>query len=233
MKVLTHNQAKELAKLRESKKARHDAQEVLVLGKKICQELPQGLVKQVYSSEKNKTHCYTSDSLMQKLWGLKHPEGFAAKVKMPPYQLPKAKERWLILDTINDPGNLGTLIRSALGFGFDGVFLIGGCDPYNEKSLRAAKGATFKLKLGQGSAQDLLLLSEELNWPLLAADAKGKPIKKIQAPKHFALIMGSESHGLTPELAQAATLVAVPIKNLESLNVAIAGALLMYELQNG
>jgi TrmH family RNA methyltransferase len=97
--------------------------------------------------------------VFKKISGFEEPDGWAAIVPRPTEQSLQSKETILILDQIRDPGNLGTLWRTALGLGWQGVWLTPGCaDPFNDKALRAAQGATFSL------AFERILPEEILRW---------------------------------------------------------------------
>src|SRR5262249_55947302 len=115
-----------------------------------------------------------TQGVMQKISGLVHFEGLLAEMDMPtPYSL-KNMRYILVLESINDPGNLGTLLRTALALGWEGAFLVGdGCDPYNEKTLRAARGACLSLPWRRGSWEELKALSSQNSLRPLVADLDG------------------------------------------------------------
>jgi TrmH family RNA methyltransferase len=162
--------------------------------------------------------------MIERVSSLKKSEGIIAEVSMPRYTSLKDKKKLIAFDNIQDPGNLGTLIRSALAFGFDGaIFLNNTCDPFNDKALRAARGSTFKIALQKDSLDDLK------DFPLLIADIKGKNPEDVKSLDKFILLMGNEAHG--PSKAYKGTKISLPMKEgVESLNVAIAGSILMYLL---
>lgn len=238
---LQHPIVKHLVKLRQNRAYRYEQKTVLISGIKLIRELSQKfsfkniLVEKTYRplfSYKAQQTSTTSLAILEKITGLEAPEPIAAEICMPIFQDVKSSKRLLILDRVVDPGNLGTLLRTALAFDWS-VFLVEGCvDLYNDKALRAAKGATFFLKLAQGDLIDLQNLLKKGSFHIYAADAKGDKIKKILSEKPIALALGNESHGLSPFIMQHAQKIAIPIKKpVESLNVAIAGAIFMYLLQ--
>lgn len=238
---LQHPLVKHLVKLRQNRAYRYEQKTVLISGIKLIRELSQKfsfktiLVEKTYRplfSYKAQQTSTTSLAILEKITGLEAPEPIAAEICMPIFQDVKSSKRLLILDRVVDPGNLGTLLRTALAFDW-AVFLVEGCvDLYNDKALRAAKGSTFFLKLAQGDLIDLQSLLKEGLFHIYAADAKGGPIKKTLSEKPIALALGNESHGLSPFIMQHAQKIAIPIKKpVESLNVAIAGAIFMYLLQ--
>ncbi|XP_058069426.1 uncharacterized protein LOC131218714 isoform X1 [Magnolia sinica] len=152
--------------------------------------------------------------------------------------------RILVLDGIQDPGNLGTLLRSAMAFRWDGVFLLPGCcDPFNDKALRAARGASFQLPIVSGKWAHLKSLKhkfqmkmlaghpdddEERNGPLLLS----RELADVLAGGPLCLVLGSEGRGLSEESMQACELVSIPMAGeFESLNVSVAGGIFLFMLQ--
>lgn len=238
---LQHPLVKHLVKLRKNRIYRYEQRTVLISGIKLICELSQKfffkniLLEKTYQPSfpyKAQQTYTTSLAILEKITGLETPEPIAAEICMPIFQDLKSSKRLLILDRVVDPGNLGTLLRTALAFDWD-VFLLEGCvDLYNDKALRAAKCATFFLNLIQGNLVDLWNLLKKESFCIYAADAKGDKIQKNLSEKPIALALGNESHGLSPFIIQQAKKIAIPIqKPVESLNVAIAGAIFMYLLQ--
>ncbi len=142
----------------------------------------------------------------------------------------------LILDGIQDPGNVGTLLRSALAFGFGGALLISGGDPYNAKAVRASAGACFKLPLLRFQRENAVKILEKVlarGFHLVVAAAhNGEPLSKAFLPAKPALIMGAEVEGISDQVMKfphSAVSIALSSQS-ESLNVAAAGAVLMYEI---
>jgi RNA methyltransferase, TrmH family len=152
----------------------------------------------------------------------------------------EGKERVLVLDGVQDPGNVGTLIRAAAALGMDRVLsLTGTADPWGTKAVRASVGLVFRVPVhGIG-------IGEALEWlrarglPLLVADAGGEDVRRAELPRGreggFALLVGNEGAGPREESREAAdAVVALPLApGVESLNVAVAGALLMWALGPG
>jgi RNA methyltransferase, TrmH family len=139
----------------------------------------------------------------------------------------------LVLDGVQDPGNLGTLIRAAEAFGAAGVVaLTGTVDPWNPKVVRAAAGSSFRLPVVRAEAAELLPRLRAAGLALVAADVAGRPVEGWDPPRRVALVLGNEGAGLSPAVRAAAdAVVAIPIDGpTESLNVAIAGGILLYLL---
>jgi TrmH family RNA methyltransferase len=127
----------------------------------------------------------------------------------------------IALDGVQDPGNVGTIVRLAAAFDAGGVVLLPGtADAYSPKSIRASAGAILTVPVVSMSHEDLS------SWPLFAADANGEA---IDPPARGAVIVfGSEGSGVSPEIAERATKIAIPMsKRIESLNVASSAAILL------
>lgn len=141
----------------------------------------------------------------------------------------------LLLDEVQDPGNLGTLIRSADAAGFEGVIIgKGSVDLYNPKALRSAQGSHFHLPVIHGDLFEWLSTFENKKIPVYgtALDSRAIPFRELSVPKSFVLIVGNEGSGVNPELLSRTTEnLYIPIKGkAESLNVAIAASILMFAL---
>ncbi|KAJ6840040.1 spoU rRNA Methylase family protein [Iris pallida] len=153
--------------------------------------------------------------------------------------------RILVLDGIQDPGNLGTLLRSALALKWDGVFLLPGCcDPFNEKVLRAARGASFQLPLVYGNWSHLNSMRSRFQMKMLAGHpennseglTKTSSLSRALADsllgEPLCLVLGSEGNGLSEQTLQCCELVSIAMAGLfESLNVSVAGGIFLYMLQ--
>jgi len=148
----------------------------------------------------------------------------------------KPSGRILFAEELQDPGNVGTLLRTAAAFGFDGAVLAGaGADPWGPKALRAAMGATFRIKVWErpDTAEALAELADS-GIPLYSAALQGdtETVGKLRFPSSFALAIGNEGHGLgTATLAASEKILRIPMApGAESLNAAAAAAVLMWEV---
>lgn len=138
----------------------------------------------------------------------------------------------LVLDAVQDPGNFGTLARTAEALGAVGlVALPGTVDPWNPKSVRAAMGSTFRLPVVEAGWDDLAPWLAERDVRTLAAVVGGEPLSEPR-PRRAALVLGNEGAGVGDETrARADRGVGIPLRGrAESLNVAAAGAILLHEL---
>lgn len=138
----------------------------------------------------------------------------------------------LVLDAVQDPGNLGTLARTAEALGAAGlVALPGTVDAWNPKTVRAAMGSTFRLPVVPADWETLSAWLSSRGFTTLAAAAGGEPLPDPR-PSRAALVLGNEGAGISDDTrARADRVVGIPLRGrAESLNVAAAGAILLYEL---
>jgi TrmH family RNA methyltransferase len=232
---LQHPLVKYLVKLRQDKDFREQEKAVLVSGTKLVSELSPVkilIADREFPGIDAEEIVIALPEIIKKITGLQNPEGVAAVVPLPHFADLSRSKKLVVLDGLSDPGNVGTLLRTALALGWDGAFLTtGSSDPFNEKAVRAAKGATFRLPLCLGSWDELsLLLSDRA---VFVADAQGEPIKRGVQNKKIGLILGNEARGLSPQAKKTGNPVSIPMSpKMESLNVASAGAILMYALRD-
>ncbi|MBU1093313.1 MAG: RNA methyltransferase [Firmicutes bacterium] len=141
-------------------------------------------------------------------------------------------DKILVLDDVQDPDNVGALLRSASAFGFVHVIAsLKTADLYNEKVIRASKGAFFDVYVERRPLYEALVELKALDYQLIYADAHETGIP--QKHKKTALIMGNEGHGIHDEIKNICDgAVCIPTQNVESLNVSVAGGILMYEWRN-
>ena len=138
----------------------------------------------------------------------------------------------LVLDGVQDPGNVGTLIRAAATFGVAGVIALDGTvDPYGTKAVRAAAGAVFRTRVLMAS-WDEIESDLRARGPLLIADMDGSDVASLAPQGEWALVVGSEGAGPRASVREAAAgAVGVPMPGgAESLNAGVAGAILLYVL---
>lgn len=142
---------------------------------------------------------------------------------------------YLFLDAVQDPGNVGTMIRTADSLGFSGVVLgVGTVDVYNEKTLRSAQGSHFHIDVWQGELEEWMDVFQAEKYPVYgtALDEKAVSIPQFTPPSTFALIMGSEGSGVGKKLLERTDAnLYIPMRGqAESLNVAVAAGIVMYQL---
>lgn len=142
--------------------------------------------------------------------------------------------RLLILDNIQDPGNLGTIIRSAVAFHIDTILLSNDTvDLYNSKVIRASQGMLFWANIQKVDIKQAILDLKKNGYQVYSTNVKnGKSIKNVENLEKFAIIMGNEGAGVKEEIASLADeYLYIPMhKDCESLNVAVATSIILYEL---
>jgi len=177
-----------------------------------------------------------SDAVAKKLSGTKTPQGIYAVVE---YMLKDLKEIRPerssvipVLDRIQDPGNLGTIIRTADAFDYRKIILLEGtCSPFNQKAIRSSSGSIFHLEIALSTAEQLSTWAKKHALRLIIMDPGAKtPLHKIK-PENGLLIFGNEAGGISPFLKEHANeRVCIETHGkAESLNVSIAAALVLYE----
>lgn len=171
-----------------------------------------------------------NEKLNQSYSELSTPSGITAIYQMRGREL--SDDSVVYLDGVSDPGNLGTIMRSALAFGLENLVLSKECaDIYNAKTIAAAKDAIFKLKIIEDREGAWL---KECSLPILATSShEGALLGEFKLMSKFCLVLGSESHGVSKEIMERADQkIKIAISNkIESLNVATAAAILFYELK--
>ena len=160
------------------------------------------------------------------------PQGMLGVFPLVSLPLPPSPRLLVILDSLRDPGNLGTLMRTSLAANVDGLLLSpGSVDPFSPKVVRSAAGAHFKLPVHNATWSEIADMTQDL--PLLLAEMeKGPSLWETDLTGPVGIILGSEAHGPGPEARElASTSVHIPISSsIESLNAAVAGAVLLFEI---
>jgi RNA methyltransferase, TrmH family len=166
------------------------------------------------------------------------PQGILAIGVVPDQKLddiPRAEPlRLLILDALQDPGNVGTILRTAAALGVTATFsLPGTVDLWNAKVVRSAMGAHFHHPCLNGTWDELDSFRAEHAVEVWASDVHGEPLKGLEPPPRLALVVGNEGSGLSSSSrTRADRFVALPIAStVDSLNVAVAAGILLYELR--
>ncbi len=177
------------------------------------------------------------DRALAALADTEHPQGVIAVVQPPRWTLddlrPGPRGAVLVLDAVQDPGNVGALARTALGLGAAGlVALPGTADLTNPKALRGSMGALFRLPSAPADVPALLAWAARSGVAIWTSSVDGSPVGSVARRGPVALVVGNEGAGIQPALARAAdAAVAVPLAGpVESLNVAVAAGILLYEV---
>ncbi len=210
-----------------------------ILFKESAENLAERLLPQIGA---NVETLLVSDSLFDGIVPSETPQGVAALVRMKEFSIEDVIERLqvgpvVVLVGLQDPGNLGTIIRSAEAFGSAGVVLgEGTVSPFNSKVIRASAGSLFRLPVvlakAAGAVEEVSSKLRKASVRLIATSShKGTPIDQAQLTGSCAVFIGSEGSGLPRGLmAQVDELVAIPhSQQVESLNAGVAGSVVLYE----
>ena len=165
------------------------------------------------------------------------PQGMLALCALPDMAAPArlSPGRYVVLDGVQDPGNVGAVLRTADAFGCTGALLLPGCaDPYGPKTLRAAMGAVFRTQPVSMTRQQAIAACREAHIPLLATAMSADAVDLRQADLcNAAVVIGSEGQGICPELfAAAEQKIIIPMSpRCESLNAAVAATIVLWQMK--
>ena len=173
------------------------------------------------------------DRAFARLSDLETPSGLLAVFDLPEHDLAAILARRgpvLLLAGVGDPGNAGTLVRSAEAFGAAGVlFGRGGADPFAPKVVRAAMGSTFRLPVSTVDPDEILAAARAAGRPIVAADVDGEALDAVGVPPGAVIAVGNERRGVRDWLPSWDRAVRIPQRTAtESLNAAVAGSIVLY-----
>lgn len=177
-------------------------------------------------------NCVTvSDDIFKYLSEEKTPQGVLATVKIPKNELIAPQNPCLLLEGIQDPGNMGTILRTANAGGYSEIYLIDCVDPFSQKSVRASMSGIFFVTLRFGSREEVLSVLS--GTPIICADIGGENIFSFNPPQKFCLCIGNEGNGLSGEIINKAYYtVKIPMnETCESLNAGVSAGIAMYLLK--
>lgn len=251
----SNEKVKQLRKLVKSSKERMEKGLYIVEGIRMFREIPDSLLVEAYVSEgaleKYKVDvslellelrdCHVlSDSVFQTISDTKSPQGILAVVRMRDYTFEDICGHTdkcpflLVAERLQDPGNLGTIIRSAEAAGVTGIILSNGCaDIYNPKTVRSTMGSLFRMPVyvSENLKEDINLLHKN-NIKIYGAHLKGESMYRADFTKPSAFLIGNEGNGLSEDIVSAADeLISIPMKGgVESLNAAVSASVICYEV---
>ena len=197
----------------------------LIEGKRLLEEaIHLGLVVDAYSLDDS--YQKVSPHVMKKLADSHIPDVLAI-IKKP--HLKEVSGNFIVCENIQDPGNLGTLMRSAEAFGFLDVITIGGVDPYSPKVIKSSEGSFLKINLMTINLEEALALTKD-TFRVMTHPHQGTKIK-IKTP--VSIWLGNEGNGLSQAALDHADMwYQINTQGVESLNVAVAGSIAMFDLRN-
>ena len=175
------------------------------------------------------------EDVMASISPVKTPQGVLFTCRLPQAPLPRSLtgRRYVLLDGVQDPGNVGTILRTLDAFDADGLLLTGGCaDPYGWKAVRSSMGAVFRRPIYSGTPEELAALLHRIGLPLYGAALREDTVDARQADyTRCTLAIGSEGRGLSREVLDlCGQTIRIPMSDrCESLNAAIAAAVLLWE----
>ncbi len=233
--MITKNQIKFIKSL-SLKKNRIKEQLFIAEGEKIVSELLKSdfEIKDIYATKEWKINCDSitqiSKGELQRISNLKSPNKVLAIVNFNNHKIIEHEGITLVLDEINDPGNLGTIVRICDWFGVKQIICSKNTvDIFNPKVVQSAMGSVCRVQVNYTDLENYL---SEIKTPIYGAFMHGNHLNEVKLPKSAHLVMGNEANGISPEINKLIT-DKVSIKNIgksaESLNVAVATSILLHE----
>jgi len=244
----SNGKIKEVVQLQKKSKYRRDKGLYIVEGIKMFSEADKDYVEAVYVTEEfmtkasnkellmNYEYEVVSENVMKAMSDTVTPQGILCVMRRFAYDLntilSKKSPRLMLLADLQDPGNAGTIIRSAEGAGMDGViFSNGSVDLYNPKTIRSTMGSIYRVPFAYGDLSKVIESLKEKRVPIYTTDMNGTSYREAEYRNGFAIIIGNEANGVSNEIASMAdSVITIPMcGQVESLNASIAASLVMYE----
>lgn len=233
--ILTNVEIKNL----KDKKYRKNHGLFMVEGDKFCADLLYTDIQIVYTITSLKdldgfpNIVVVSDKLLSSISTTKTNQNIICICKIKKFELASIGNA-LILDNLQDPGNVGTLVRSALAFGFKDIYLVGGADVYSEKVIRASAGTILKARLHIVDFETIKNNKNLIAESFLIADMDGENINTFKTKSKVAVVIGNEGQGVSDEfITLADKTISIPMENeIESLNAGVAGSIIMQKINS-
>ena len=245
MKEITSTKNKTVCEIKKLKQKKYRSQTGTFLAegyRNVCDSMKKAIPEIVFLEENfnlpipSCENCYrVTKEVMKELSDTDTPQGIAAVFSIP-CEREIASKHLLLLNGVSDPGNLGTILRTALAAGFTDIILDEQCaDVYSPKVIRSAMSAVFSLNIiRKKSLEDVVAELKNKGYQISAAALTEQAVSLYETafPEKTALLFGSEAHGITEELLKLSdvTYIIPMAKEIESLNVAVAAGISMYEL---
>lgn len=227
---LDNPKIKYLAKLSNARFRKKEGK-FLVEGKHLVEEAKKlGVLLEAYSIKEEEGYITLSEAVMKKISNTDTLVTEIGLCKM--LEKKELSNRILLLDGIQDPGNMGALMRSARAFGFTTIILGDGCvDIYNDKVIRSSQGAIFKLNFINQNIKEFILSHKE--YKIYGTNVvNGISIQDIERSPKMGIVLGNEGNGIKEETKEVIEKnIYIPMEDTESLNVSVAGGILMYEVK--
>lgn len=236
---LKNETIKELLKLKQ-KKYRDETNCFLIEGYHLVEEaLKKGIVKTIITCREFEYQdvevLKVNETVMEKLAFTKTPQPIMALCEMKIHQdVDYNQERYLLLDRLQDPGNVGTILRTASALGYKNVLISkDSVDLYNDKVIRATQGALFSLNISLVNLKNEIKLLQSKGVKVYATALRNaRVIDEYSREEKMAFIMGNEGNGVSDEIIDISDgAIYIPIETMESLNVGIASAIVMYQFK--
>jgi len=240
--MISKNRLKEIKKLTQ-KKYRNNSSEILVEGKRIIEQIinngnfPEVVfinennidAKSVIAKDKRNIIEYVSPQVIAQLTETKSPQDIVALFKKPKLNFP-TQGNFLYLDALKDPGNMGTIFRTAASFNIDGIYISAdSCEVFSPKVIRASLGAIYTLPFKIIELSEIKLA----DCDIFSTELKGIPITEIREfNQNMIILVGNEAEGVSKHNSEIATQkVTIPISSkMESLNASVATSICLFNL---
>lgn len=228
---LQNRKVKEWASL-QTKKGRDQLHQFLVETDHLIQEARMaGVLQSVLSDEEG--DIFVDSSVLKKLKTSQSSIHQIGLCEIPSFE-EKDYQRVIMLDEVQDPGNFGTIVRSAKAFGFEAIYCSkNSCDPYNPKCVQSSQGAIFTMPIFRRDLENCIPFLQEKGMKVLGTSLQESiPLKKVSIKSPLAILVGNEGRGVKPALLKLCNQITrIEMDGFESLNVAIAASILMYTFQ--
>ena len=234
-----NQQLKNVRKLLESAKYRKETGLFVVEGERLFKEVPEGLIAQVYVSEKfqgnlpDEKICEVVDAeIFKGISDTVSPQGILAVVRKPRFAEEDAPEgKVILLDGVRDPGNMGTIIRTAEAAGVRAVYLSPDCaDIFNPKVVRSTMGSIFRVPVFYADLLEVIKKFKESKKAVYGTSLEADKFYDEVSLSDAGIVIGNEANGISREVLSSVTCnVKIPMKGkVESLNAAVCAAVLMF-----
>lgn len=203
--------------------------EVFLYTQKAAEKYPKTVETALKTAKKS---FVITEEISEYISDTKAPQGLFAAVGKRVCAISENARKIVVLDGVQDPGNVGTVIRTAEALGFDGVVFTGKCaDAFSPKTLRASMGSALRMPLGYADADNLREKFAGFTFCAAMLDESAKRLGETAFPEKTAVVIGSEGSGVSKEIAGCCDeKVYIPINGAESLNAAAAAAIILWEV---